>query len=225
MGETLGRDESVRETARRLFRANELNPDPNTSAVVATAAMLGLAARERDGAGQAVFVDMFGANAWANFDAFVEGAERASLGADLTGTAPERRLYRCSDGWLFVAAPSIGILEGALDAQADSVAVRLADLTVERALALLAAAGVPALRADAGLPGARLLDEAFFIGHGYVDAVEHPRFGRVLRHGSVVRAGATTARPPCAQGDSTRSVLAEVGFDDDEIARLETGGH
>ena len=49
----------VREAARWLMRANEGNPDPNTSMVVATAALLGLSARDRlgVGVGQQIFAD------------------------------------------------------------------------------------------------------------------------------------------------------------------------
>jgi len=56
----------IREVTRRLFRANEVNPDPNTSMVVATAATLGLLARDMMGKGQKIFIDKFGDNAYAN---------------------------------------------------------------------------------------------------------------------------------------------------------------
>ena len=89
LGETLGAGggiDEIRETARRLFRANEVNPDPNTSMVVATTVLLGLRARSRLGVGQAMFTDMFGANAYANFDDFVA--------ADVSARPPlDHRLY------------------------------------------------------------------------------------------------------------------------------------
>ena len=96
----------LRDAARRISRANELNPDPNTSSVVATAATLGLAAVERCGVGQAVFVDMFGANAYANFDDFFDHPgkpARASLDASALGVAPYRRLYRAADAWVLLS--------------------------------------------------------------------------------------------------------------------------
>ncbi|MBD3649268.1 MAG: CoA transferase, partial [Pseudomonadales bacterium] len=95
----------LRETARRLMRANEVNPDPNTAMVICTSALLGLLAREHTGEGQQIFVDMFGANAWANFDDFLryDGKQpRPSLGEDLKGTHPLYRLYRCETGWIFL---------------------------------------------------------------------------------------------------------------------------
>ena len=63
---------TLRDVSRRLFRANELNPDPNTSFVVASAAVIGLLAAARTGRGQVISLDMFGANAYANFDYFTQ---------------------------------------------------------------------------------------------------------------------------------------------------------
>jgi len=97
---------ALREAARRLMRANEVNPDPNTSLVVCSAALLGLAARERTGAGQEIFVDMFGANGYANFDdalAYPGKPERVSPDRDGFGLHPLWRLYRCASGWVMLA--------------------------------------------------------------------------------------------------------------------------
>jgi len=96
---------ALRETARRLMRANEVNPDPNTSLVIASAAMLGLAARERLGTGQAIFVDMFGANAWANFDDAIDWPgkpERPLPDREGLGLHALWRLYPCATGWVFL---------------------------------------------------------------------------------------------------------------------------
>ena len=105
-GELLGEDDLVLWTSR-LMRANELNPDPNTSAVIATSALLGLSARLRTGQGQQVMVDMFGANAYANADDFVRypGKEARSLpDAGLHGLSAGYRLYEClNDTWVFLA--------------------------------------------------------------------------------------------------------------------------
>ena len=96
---------ALRETSRRLLAANEVNPDPNTAVVVCASALLGLTAREQTGKGQKIFVDMFGANGYANFDAMVgyKGKpERPGLGPALKGPDPLYRLYEASDGWIFL---------------------------------------------------------------------------------------------------------------------------
>ena len=95
----------LREAARRLMSANEVNPDPNTASVVCASALIGLTAREQTGKGQKIFVDMFGANAYANFDAMVDypgKPQRPKLGPDLKGPHPLYRLYPASDGWIFL---------------------------------------------------------------------------------------------------------------------------
>ena len=58
----------VRGTSRQLMRANDVCPDPISSAVAATGVLLGLLARERFGIGQAVYVNMIAANMYANAD-------------------------------------------------------------------------------------------------------------------------------------------------------------
>ncbi len=95
----------LREQARRIMRANEVNPDPNTAMVIASSALLGLMAREKTGKGQQIFGDMFIANAYANFDDMInfEGKlPRAPLRHDLTGVHALCRLYPCETGWIFL---------------------------------------------------------------------------------------------------------------------------
>jgi crotonobetainyl-CoA:carnitine CoA-transferase CaiB-like acyl-CoA transferase len=102
--------DGLRLWTRRLMRANEVNPDPNTALVVTTSAMLGLAARHRTGQGQRVLVDMFGANAYANHDDFLAypgKAARALPDPLLYGLSASYRLYRCArDQWVFLALTS-----------------------------------------------------------------------------------------------------------------------
>ena len=99
--------ETLQGWCRRLMRANEVNPDPNTAVVVANAALLGLAARTRTGRGQSAFVDMLGANAYANWDDFVSYAgkpARLSAGPDGLGLSATYRLYPCANAqWVFLA--------------------------------------------------------------------------------------------------------------------------
>ena len=99
--------DGLRLWTRRLMRANEVNPDPNTAMVITTATTLGLLARQRTGIGQQILVDMFGANAQANHDDFLSypgKAQRALPDAQLLGLAATYRLYHCADDhWVFLA--------------------------------------------------------------------------------------------------------------------------
>ena len=98
---------NLRLWTRRLMRANEVNPDPNTAVVVATSALLGLVARTTTGTGQRILVDMFSANAYANHDDFLSypnKAPRAQPDDMLQGLNPTYRLYKCADErWVFLA--------------------------------------------------------------------------------------------------------------------------
>ncbi len=98
--------DELRAIAWRLFRANEANPDPNTSVVVASATLLALLAQRRYGTGQQVFVDMLGANAYANADDFIQyqgKPPRPEPDADLLGLGATYRLYQAQEGWVFLA--------------------------------------------------------------------------------------------------------------------------
>ncbi|MEM7016944.1 MAG: CoA transferase, partial [Pseudomonadota bacterium] len=102
--------EELRLWTRRLMHANDVNPDPNTAVVVATSIMLGLVARQRTGHGQQILIDMFGTNAYANSDDFInyEGKPNRPLpDPALLGLSPTYRLYPCAGrDWVFLALVS-----------------------------------------------------------------------------------------------------------------------
>ena len=100
--------DEIKEMSRRMMRANEGNPDPNSSQGVATAIMLGLWDRERTGEGQSIQVTMMCANAWANHDEAYDFQGRppyAVPDADCYGLHALYRIYEASDGWVFLACP------------------------------------------------------------------------------------------------------------------------
>ena len=98
--------DEIKDVSRRMMRANEGNPDPNSSQSVGTAIMLGLLDRERTGRGQAIQVTMMCANAWANHDEAYDYAGRppyAIPDAECYGLHALYRLYPTSEGWVFLA--------------------------------------------------------------------------------------------------------------------------
>ena len=100
--------EEIVEVSRKLGRAQDVNPDPNTSMVSATAMVLALYARHRLGKPQYVEVSMIGANAYANADDFFdyEGKpDRAVPDTDGFGLGALYRIYEAADGWVFLACP------------------------------------------------------------------------------------------------------------------------
>jgi crotonobetainyl-CoA:carnitine CoA-transferase CaiB-like acyl-CoA transferase len=244
---------TVRETARRLMRANEVNPDPNTSLVIASAAMLGLAARDRLGVGQAIFVDMFGANAWANFDdaiAWPGKPPRPMPDRDGYGLHPLWRLYPCAQGWVFLAIDSAQAWEG-LRAQlsvefaaepalardypaacaggapvSDALARVFAHAPAAQWEARLAGRGLGCVQADAATPDAFFLDDPQAIDQGLCLSAEHPQWGAYCRHGALAVFDGTPGvyLGTAALGGSTEALLAELGMPGAERAALREAG-
>jgi len=203
---------ALRDAARRISRANELNPDPNTSMVVATAVSLGLAAVARCGVAQQVFVDMFGANAYANFDdfcAFDGKLPRQQPDAAGHGPAASRRLYPCADGWLYVAcdAATWRRVAAELDLAREEV-FRSHD--VQWWSDALLARGVRCVRADTGLPAQCLLAPG--PAERLVVRARSSEWGDYLRPAPQLEfPGVAAVGGTCRAGEHTEAILREFG--------------
>jgi crotonobetainyl-CoA:carnitine CoA-transferase CaiB-like acyl-CoA transferase len=230
----------IRESARQLMRANESNPDPNSSVVCASAIALALLARERHGIGQAVYVNMLAANAYANGDDFLDYAgkpARPAIDAELYGAGPCYRLYRAREGWVFLGITSAGEWQelcrlagwpelagrfgqaGDLAAALESkIALRSADAWE----ALLAPARVGCVRADAQSPGAFFAQSEQLRANGFAPLAKHARFGEYRRWGPLVSVGgpAPGYGPGSLAGEHTDALLAELGYSSADTARL-----
>ncbi len=225
--------QSLRETARKLLRANEVNPDPNTSMVVATTAVLGLHARRASGKGQKIYIDMFGANAYANWDDFLsyEGKpERTPVDQGGFGLSALYRLYECREGWIFLGAVTERqktMLSKCLDIDVSSpdVAQRLSDIfQTKPALtweASLAPRGIGCVVADEAAPPAWFLHDEHVKAERLLVPAIHPEWGNYLRLGPMVEfdSTATYAGTELA-GGSTLSLLQEMNYSDEHIDRL-----
>ena len=208
--------EAVREVARALFRANEVNPDPNTSMVIATAATLGLLVRDLTGEGQQIFVDMFGANAYGNWDDFLSypgKAARPPVDPDIRGLGRRCRLYECRSGWVFLYVRDDD--EWARLGAADEAALEARFLTDDAAAweARLSAEGIACVCADAAWPAQFLLHDPHAREEELVVTARHAQWGEYLRHGPMVRferggryGGA------CVAGEHTVDLLRELGY-------------
>ena len=249
MGESLPSDilpvDDVKAWTDKLFRANEVNPDPNTALVVASSALLGLTARQRSGVGQQMFVDMFGANAYANHDDFLSypGKVPRPLGDPLMhGLGPTYRLYECAEhSWVFLAltnqaerarfADAIdGLSPGELSEPDDVVTARLAALFVEKHAddweALCVAASIGCVRADRAPAYRFWLEDPQAQALGLSVPAEHPAWGAYERHGVNVRLADTTPphAPPPLAGQHNRELLASVGYSDADIDAMLAAG-
>jgi crotonobetainyl-CoA:carnitine CoA-transferase CaiB-like acyl-CoA transferase len=235
---------------RRLMRANEVNPDPNTALVITTAAVLGLVARQRTGRGQQIFVDMFGANAYANSDDFLAWPgkpPRALPDAGLHGLGATYRLYRCAgDEWVFlalltsreratfartlaaagVAAPAPEVLAAGGEAAAGALGALFATRPAQYWDDLLSAAGIGCVRADGPPPSEFWLNDPQSQALGLTAPAEHPRYGPYRRHGRVVTfdGDPPPPGPPPLAGQHNDALLRARGHDDAAIAALYAAG-
>ncbi len=245
-GSALGRNceslDDLREAARQIMRANEANPDPNTSSVVASAVLLALVARERGlAAGQRIDVSMLVANAWANADDFLTYSDkppRFAVDRELRGIAPGYRLYETREGWVMLAvtreeewsrlAEDMGDAELAMEVGRTNT--RLEGLFLARTAdeweARLLAKGVGCVRADGPGPGRFWLDDPHVHENGLVPVVNHARFGDVRRWGATVHVNGPAVEPAPAPlcGEHTDAILRELGRDDEAISKLRAAG-
>jgi crotonobetainyl-CoA:carnitine CoA-transferase CaiB-like acyl-CoA transferase len=232
----------LREAARQLMRANEANPDPNTSCVAASAILLALLARERGlAAGQRVDVSMLVANAWANADDFLDYAgkpPRPALDARLRGLAPGYRLYAAREGWIALAlfgeadwrrlARALG--EPALAAPATRsealLEARFATRGADEWERDLLAERVGCVRADGPAPGRFWADDGHARENGFVAPARHARHGELLRWGALAHVNGAPARRSAAPlcGEHTDALLAELGLGAGAIADLRAKG-
>ena len=227
--------QGLRETARKLLRANEVNPDPNTSMVVATAALLGLAARRGTGGGQKIYVDMFGANAYANWDDFLSypgKPERPPVDAGGYGLGPLHRLYRCRNGWVFLMVATDAewrLLEETLDLDVKRDAPGLAAALEARFAAgdaddferRLAPRGVGCVRADGPAPPDFFLRDDHCAVEELRVAAEHPDWGSYYRNGPMARfSKGDSYGGASAMGDATVALLEELGYSPAQVEAL-----
>lgn len=243
----------VREISRQLIRANESSPDPNTAVVAAGSVLMALLARERFGIGQAVHINMLAANMYANADDALDYAsKRARPACDpgLHGFSAGYRLYRCADGWLFLAISSdeewrqcaeILALTSVLDnprfstpqarAANDALLIEvLAGVFASRSAAeweqRFVDAGLAGVRADSATPGPYFAHDPQMLANDFTPECTHARFGTHRRWGPLVRVngGLESYGPGVVAGQQTDDLLAELGYLQDEIDALRAVG-
>jgi crotonobetainyl-CoA:carnitine CoA-transferase CaiB-like acyl-CoA transferase len=240
--------DEIKEVSRLLMRANEANPDPNTSQAVATSIMLALLARARTGRGQAIEVTMLQGNAWANADEAYDYSGRpptALPDEQCYGLHALYRLYQTGDGWVFLACPfehewrafcdAVSRPDLAADPRFSSSAARAEhekDLIKEIGKVftmrsadqweqLLTSAGVACVRADRDV-GSFLEEHPQAAANRMVVEVDSPRFGKYLRHGAILNFSDASERfrHGAFPGEHTMRLMQELGYADARIADL-----
>jgi crotonobetainyl-CoA:carnitine CoA-transferase CaiB-like acyl-CoA transferase len=240
--------EEIKEVSRLLMRANEANPDPNTSQAVATGILLALLARARTGRGQAVEVTMLQGNAWANADEAYDYNGRppcALPDEQCYGLNALYRLYETAEGWVFLACPfdhewkgfcsAVNRRDLLEDPRFASAAARtehdtelaremgevLATRPADQWEQLLTAADVACARADHDV-GLFLEEHPQAAANRMAIEVDSPRFGKYLRHGAIINFSDVPGRLEHGSfaGEHTVRVMRDLGYTDEQIAEL-----
>jgi crotonobetainyl-CoA:carnitine CoA-transferase CaiB-like acyl-CoA transferase len=212
-------------------------PDPCSALGVATAVLLGLHARQRNGTGQVVETTMLTTTGYAMSPFLVRypGAPPWRLpDPGQHGTSARHRLYRCQEGWAFVGCvtdddwdavastlglpPDPGAGDDAAAARAVAEVLRTAPADSWQRHAL--ASGAPIVAVSDVPKEAWLEDEKLLI------EASHPAFGDYWR--PPVRVGferlPSRLGPAAAAGEHTRAILTELGRSPSEIDALLASG-
>lgn len=226
--------------------------DSNAALAVLASLGLAIYHQQKTGQGQFVRTSMIAGNAWCYSDDFCkyEGKLPVPLCDDeYFGTSALDRVYQAADGtWVCLAVrteaefSSLAALVGQPDlatderfadaterASNDDALVRglAACFTTRSALdweALCAPARVGCVAVSmAGHPMFTSFDPGLREA-GLTVTFEHPLFGELVRAAPPVSFSETPGRvgAPCLRGQHNRPILAEIGYSDNEITRLET---
>lgn len=247
----LDMEETV-EATRWIMKSN-WGPDQNTSPALATGIMLGLRARDLTSQGQPIHVTMLNANAWTNADEYYDYANRPAIlrpDEDIHGLHALYRLYRCSEGWVFLGClfedeweafcRAVGREDLPADARFstrearlsndDALVTEIAAILSQRTAAeweeLLVAADVGCVRGDEALEGDFYADHPHARANALSVEVEHPFVGKYLRYGGLVELSMTPGlyRTSIQVGQHTRPLLREIGYGEQEIEDFGTRG-
>ena len=215
---------------------------------------LGVYHQRRTGRGQFIRTSMIAGNAWCYSDDFCTYAGKPPVPLcddEYFGTSALDRVYPAADGsWVCLAVRTqaeFDALAGVLDRPDLAVEPQFADAEARAAnddalVKTLAACfvGRPALEweglctpARVGCVAVNLTGQPVFTSFdpglresGLTVAFQHPLFGELVRAAPPISFSETPGRvgAPCVRGEHNRALLAELGYDPGEIARLEASG-
>jgi crotonobetainyl-CoA:carnitine CoA-transferase CaiB-like acyl-CoA transferase len=223
--------------------------DANAAVAVLSSLMLGVYDQRRTGQGQVISTSMIGGNALAYSDDFnaYEGKPTLPLpDSESYGLNALYRLYGARSGWVFVAAPRQKEWEALAEAVGRSDLITDERFTDQDARLVNDAALVAELETvfvgqDASEWEAELAPKRIGVVSAYcatsseftctdpglresgmVVEVEHPLFGKILRAAPPLQFSETPSRiaPSCLNGQHTRQILRELGYDEATIDRL-----
>ncbi len=217
---------------------------------VATAALLGLLARQRGAGGQQVVASMLLSTAHAMADHVIEVPDAPgglTAGPEMRGPVARYRIYDAADGWVFLAAPQPGEWDELVEALAPYADLRpdprfatesdrqvnddvlgevLAGIFVQRGKDEwqrdMTAADVACVAITTGPVEGLLMSDDYGRASGYLVDVTHPIFDDHPRLAPIVRFSRSTvqAKAGVLCGNATDAVLDELGYTREQITDL-----
>jgi crotonobetainyl-CoA:carnitine CoA-transferase CaiB-like acyl-CoA transferase len=231
---------------------NLTDGDANAAVGVLAAIMLALRHRQRTGQGQFVGTSMLGGNVLAYSDDFNRYRGKVPLrqaDPEQYGLSATYRLYETSGGWVFFGVRSeaewaraaelagwselldegYGSLAGDADADASleqKLTARFAERTSDSWESLFLSQGVGCVAVTDRLMPEMAAFDTNLQTMGLIVEIEHPLFGQLRRYGPPARLSATPGRvaPGCVVAQHTASLLAELGYEEEQITKLANEG-
>jgi crotonobetainyl-CoA:carnitine CoA-transferase CaiB-like acyl-CoA transferase len=224
--------------------------DANPPLAVFSSILLGVYAQRVTGQGQYLFTDMIRANALALADDFCRYDGKPAVmitDPENYGLGALYRLYPAGqDSWVFLAAPRQKEWEALVlalersdlltDARfADAEGRQANDAELAGALGAIFAThtaghweeallpkGIGCVEVFAGDRSEFVLADPVLRETGLVVETDHPKFGRIIRHGLPVAMSETPGRVAagCLRGQHTEVVVAGLGYSNEQIAQL-----
>ena len=245
--------EEIVEVSRVLGRAQDVNPDPNTSMVASTALVVGLYTRQRTGKPQYIETSMIQANAYANADDFFdyEGKPpRLFPDSEGYGIHALDRIYEALGGWIFLACPMqddwlalcsaierpdlrddprFSTLKGRQEND-DALIAELAPLfktkTPQEWETELSAKDVGCVQVEDSNMFGFFDNDEHVRENGFTTVVEHKRFGKFWRYSPILNFSKTPSKAGggILRGEHTMPILTDLGYTEDEIHALKAKG-
>ncbi len=228
---------------------NLTDGDANAAVNVLSAILFGLRHQQRTGEGQFVATSMLGGNALAyadDFNRYVNKPPVRQADPEQFGLEATYRLYQAREGWVFLGLTNqtewqaFTRLAGRADLGVDPRFATVADRQVHDAElaselealfrdrnaadweSLLTPDHVGCVRVTERSQAETMVSDGNLRAMGLVAEIDHPVFGPLLRYGPPARLSATPGRvaAACTMAQHTAAILTELGYTEDEIAKL-----
>jgi crotonobetainyl-CoA:carnitine CoA-transferase CaiB-like acyl-CoA transferase len=223
--------------------------DSNAALGLLAALVLGIYHQRRTGEGQLLQTSMIGGNAWAYSDDFNRYAGKPPVpvcDSEYYGTSALERVYPAADGWVCLVvrterewralASTIDVRDARFaspagraehdEALVEVLSARFAERPAAEWEAVLTDVDVGCVAVSMNGQPAFTSFDPVMRETGLSVVIEHPRFGPMVVAAPSVRLSETPGRVglPCMRGQHNRSVLAELGYSEDEIDKFEANG-